>query len=118
MSQHATLAAAIKLGLHGVLRVRHHAEDVARLVADAGDVVEGANPNGALDDIAGVCNEARNVFGMMPHPENSVEAELDGGGEGGVLTHDVTSAVRSTVSMIDWNSLRPSAPPSSSASPR
>ena len=33
-----------------------------------------ANPNGSLDNIAGVCNEARNVFGMMPHPENSVEA--------------------------------------------
>ncbi|NTU89913.1 MAG: phosphoribosylformylglycinamidine synthase I, partial [Actinobacteria bacterium] len=26
-------------------------------------------PNGALDDIAGICNEAGNVFGLMPHPE-------------------------------------------------
>lgn len=34
---------------------------------------EGGNPNGALDDIAGVVNEARNVLGMMPHPERALE---------------------------------------------
>jgi phosphoribosylformylglycinamidine synthase len=35
----------------------------------------GANgaPNGALDDIAGICNEAGNVFGLMPHPERVVD---------------------------------------------
>ena len=55
---------------------------VVRYVNAAGERVEGANPNGSLDDIAGVCNEARNVFGMMPHPENSVEAELAGGADG------------------------------------
>ncbi|MGH2915792.1 MAG: phosphoribosylformylglycinamidine synthase subunit PurQ [Solirubrobacteraceae bacterium] len=33
----------------------------------------GQNPNGALRDIAGVCNEARNVFGLMPHPEHAVD---------------------------------------------
>ena len=27
------------------------------------------NPNGSLNDIAGICNENKNVFGMMPHPE-------------------------------------------------
>ena len=36
------------------------------------------NPNGALHDIAGVCNEARNVVGMMPHPERAAEAILGG----------------------------------------
>lgn len=34
-----------------------------------GDVNQEANPNGSLDNIAGICNEGRNVFGMMPHPE-------------------------------------------------
>ena len=34
------------------------------------------NPNGALDDIAGIINERGNVLGMMPHPERSSEAEL------------------------------------------
>ena len=34
---------------------------------------EGSNPNGALNDIAGIVNEAGNVIGMMPHPENMIE---------------------------------------------
>ena len=36
--------------------------------------VEHTNPNGAANDIAGICNEAGNVIGMMPHPENMIEA--------------------------------------------
>ncbi|MDL4773801.1 MULTISPECIES: phosphoribosylformylglycinamidine synthase subunit PurQ [Thermomonosporaceae] len=32
------------------------------------------NPNGSLDDIAGICNEAGNVVGLMPHPEHAVES--------------------------------------------
>jgi phosphoribosylformylglycinamidine synthase len=35
-----------------------------------------ANPNGSVSDIAGVCNEAGNVFGLMPHPERCAEALL------------------------------------------
>ncbi len=35
---------------------------------------EGTNPNGAMNDIAGIVNEAGNVIGMMPHPENMIEA--------------------------------------------
>lgn len=38
----------------------------------------GSAPNGALDDIAGVCNEAGNVFGLMPHPERVVDPEASG----------------------------------------
>jgi phosphoribosylformylglycinamidine synthase subunit PurQ / glutaminase len=34
---------------------------------------EGSNPNGATNDIAGIINEAGNVIGMMPHPENMIE---------------------------------------------
>ncbi len=37
-----------------------------------------SNPNGSLEAIAGVCNEARNVFGLMPHPERCSELELGG----------------------------------------
>jgi phosphoribosylformylglycinamidine synthase I len=33
----------------------------------------GQNPNGSADDIAGVCNERGNVFGLMPHPEHAVD---------------------------------------------
>jgi phosphoribosylformylglycinamidine (FGAM) synthase-like amidotransferase family enzyme len=34
------------------------------------------NPNGSLDDIAGICSEKRNVMGMMPHPERAADALL------------------------------------------
>ena len=39
------------------------------------------NPNGSIDDIAGVCNESRNVVGLMPHPERAV-SELLGSRDG------------------------------------
>ena len=38
----------------------------------------GANPNGSLQDVAGVCNEAGNVVGLMPHPERASRAVLGG----------------------------------------
>ena len=34
------------------------------------------NPNGSSNDIAGVCNEGRNVVGLMPHPEHAVDVLL------------------------------------------
>ena len=39
-------------------------------------VNEDSNPNGSVDNIAGICNEAKNVFGMMPHPERAADKEL------------------------------------------
>ncbi len=44
--------------------------------ADGRDDASG-NPNGSLENIAGICNRERNVAGLMPHPERAVEAELD-----------------------------------------
>ncbi|MEJ7611608.1 MAG: phosphoribosylformylglycinamidine synthase subunit PurQ [Ferruginibacter sp.] len=41
-----------------------------------GDVHDHHNPNGTTDNIAGICNEARNVFGMMPHPERACNTAL------------------------------------------
>lgn len=40
------------------------------------NITADANPNGSLDNIAGVCNENRNVFGLMPHPERAADAIL------------------------------------------
>jgi phosphoribosylformylglycinamidine synthase len=42
------------------------------------------NPNGSMDDIAGICNEGRNVVGLMPHPERAI-SELLGSQDGIVL---------------------------------
>ena len=41
-----------------------------------GEVTKEANPNGSINNIAGVCNKDRNVFGMMPHPERASDIEL------------------------------------------
>jgi phosphoribosylformylglycinamidine synthase I len=46
--------------------------------ADGSRADGGSAPNGALDDIAGVCNEAGNVFGLMPHPERVVDPATGG----------------------------------------
>ncbi|MDH7501564.1 MAG: phosphoribosylformylglycinamidine synthase subunit PurQ [Verrucomicrobiota bacterium] len=42
----------------------------------SGQITDSANPNGSLLNIAGICNEARNVAGMMPHPERACESIL------------------------------------------
>jgi phosphoribosylformylglycinamidine synthase len=47
-----------------------------RYCSSSGEVAPAANPNGALDNIAGVMNEAGNVMGLMPHPERACESLL------------------------------------------
>lgn len=51
------------------------------------------NPNGSQNDIAGLCNEAGNVFGMMPHPEHAVE-EAIGGTDGLAVLGSLADALR------------------------
>ncbi len=41
-----------------------------------GNISNESNPNGSIDNIAGICNEKRNIFGMMPHPERAADPEL------------------------------------------
>jgi len=51
---------------------------IFRYTNAAGEVTHEANPNGSIENIAGICNTGRNVLGMMPHPERSAEPELGG----------------------------------------
>jgi phosphoribosylformylglycinamidine synthase I len=53
----------------------------------------GGNPNGSVDDIAGVCNKAGNVVGMMPHPERAVH-ELLGSADGKRMFTSILNAWR------------------------
>jgi phosphoribosylformylglycinamidine synthase len=67
---------------------RYHADAQTLAAMDAtGQIIlryaHGENFNGSLHDIAGVCNEAGNVFGLMPHPEHAVD-ELTGGSTDGL----------------------------------
>jgi phosphoribosylformylglycinamidine synthase len=66
--------------------LRHNNRIVFRYCLPDGQITTAANPNGSLDNIAGVCNEGRNVLGMMPHPERLSEPEL--GGIDGVKVFD------------------------------
>lgn len=47
-----------------------------RYCDESGQLTEASNPNGSVENIAGVCNQAKNVFGMMPHPERAADDEL------------------------------------------
>ncbi len=62
--------------------------DVLKSIEDNGQVVfryaEGTNPNGSMNDIAGITNAQGNVLGMMPHPENLIE-QAHGGTDGRAL---------------------------------
>jgi phosphoribosylformylglycinamidine synthase len=55
---------------------------------EQGKSTAAANPNGALRNIAGICNEGRNVFGMMPHPERAV-SDILGNTDGKKVFHDL-----------------------------
>ena len=68
---------------------------VFRYVNAAGEATDEANPNGALENIAGICNEARNIVGLMPHPERACEAPL-GSADGLVLFESVVTALART----------------------
>jgi phosphoribosylformylglycinamidine synthase I len=43
----------------------------------SGEFLDSSNPNGSLDNIAGICNKEKNIFGMMPHPERAADVLLN-----------------------------------------
>ncbi len=67
---------------------------VFRYSTAAGEITAAANPNGSLDNIAGICSPGGNVVGMMPHPERSAEPEL-GGVDGMKIFHSMVGAMAS-----------------------
>ncbi len=67
-----------------------------RYSSEWGDVSGKNNPNGSLENIAGICNENRNVFGMMPHPERAAE-DLLGNQDGRLLFESLLSFVHNNV---------------------
>jgi phosphoribosylformylglycinamidine synthase subunit PurQ / glutaminase len=56
--------------------LKHNRQIVFRYVSENGELTDAANPNGSLQNIAGIANEAHNVLGMMPHPERASEPAL------------------------------------------
>ncbi|HXH17943.1 MAG TPA: phosphoribosylformylglycinamidine synthase subunit PurQ [Chitinophagales bacterium] len=58
-------------------KLKNNDQILFRYCNEKGEINEAANPNGSLENIAGICNERRNVFGMMPHPERASERTLN-----------------------------------------
>ena len=66
---------------------------VFRYASPVGDVTPGDNPNGSLNNIAGITNANGNVLGMMPHPERCFEPLL-GGSDGATLFRSLFESVQ------------------------
>ncbi len=66
-----------------------------RYCNENGEITTEANPNGAVENIAGVCNATKNVFGMMPHPERAAD-ELLGNTDGKWLFESVLKSALAT----------------------
>jgi len=75
-----------------LVRLEKNRQVVFRYVDSSGQRTAEANPNGSLNNIAGICNEGRNVVGLMPHPERACELAL-GSADGLVLFESVVKAV-------------------------
>jgi phosphoribosylformylglycinamidine synthase len=72
-------------------RLEDQRQVVLRYSTADGRLDDEANPNGSVNAIAGLCNERRNVVGMMPHPERACEAAL-GGVDGLVILESIVKA--------------------------
>jgi phosphoribosylformylglycinamidine synthase I len=59
-----------------IKKIEDNGQVLFRYCDELGNVTAESNPNGALNNIAGVCNATKNVFGMMPHPERASDFEL------------------------------------------
>jgi phosphoribosylformylglycinamidine synthase I len=57
-------------------RLEKNNQIIFRYATEEGNITPESNPNGSLNNIAGICNEGRNVFGMMPHPERAADEIL------------------------------------------
>jgi phosphoribosylformylglycinamidine synthase len=66
---------------------------VFRYTTADGQTTDDANPNGSVNNIAGLCNDARNVVGLMPHPERACESSL-GSADGLVILESAVQSIK------------------------
>lgn len=73
--------------------MRHNHQILFRYCDHDGKISEEVNPNGSMENIAGVCNASKNVFGMMPHPERAADDEL-GNTDGKIVFESVIQTLK------------------------
>ena len=74
--------------------LNQHRQVLLRYADVDGQVVPEANPNGSAENIAGICNRERNVFGLMPHPDRACDARL-GSADGLKIFQSMIHAIES-----------------------
>jgi phosphoribosylformylglycinamidine synthase len=78
---------------HVIDRLEKNRQVIFRYATATGEATADANPNGSVNNIAGLCNEQRNIVGLMPHPERACELSV-GSADGLVLFESVVTALR------------------------
>jgi phosphoribosylformylglycinamidine synthase subunit PurQ / glutaminase len=90
-------------------KIESNRQVVLRYTNAAGALDDAANPNGSVNAVAAVCNDARNIVGMMPHPERACEALL-GGEDGRTIFESVLSVFRASEAPMSVSAVGVSAP--------
>lgn len=72
--------------------LQENGQIVFRYCDENGELTDAANPNGSRGNIAGICNQDRNVLGMMPHPERACE-EMLGSNDGRDIFRSLTKSI-------------------------
>lgn len=67
---------------------------ILRYANDRGEITPQANPNGSIENIAGICNKQRNVFGLMPHPDRASDERL-GSADGRIVFESMIRSISS-----------------------
>ena len=75
-----------------IARLERNRQVIFRYTNAEGAPTDAANPNGSVANIAGLCNEGRNVVGLMPHPERACELAI-GSADGLVVFESALQAV-------------------------
>jgi len=65
---------------------------ILRYADSQGRIVPEANPNGSIENIAGICNRERNIFGLMPHPDRASDGRL-GSADGGKIFRSMMQTI-------------------------
>src|SRR6266576_1348087 len=72
--------------------LNQHRQVVLRYADEKGGIVPEANPNGSIENIAGISNRERNVFGLMPHPDRACDEKL-GSADGAKIFRSMMEAI-------------------------
>ncbi len=84
------------IGKEGLNSLKDNDQILFEYCDNKASVTKGANPNGSLESIAGICNTSKNVFGMMPHPERASDTVL-GNSDGRLLFESILENTLETV---------------------